>query len=98
MVEPITTPSSTDSANKKNIEDYEFLKQIGEGAFGNVYLAKEKATGTVLAVKALDKQHIIKYHKTKSVYREKDILNQFGNHPNVIKLVTTFQVSLCFNI
>jgi hypothetical protein len=27
---------------KKTIEEYEFIKQIGEGAYGNVYLAREK--------------------------------------------------------
>ena len=59
---------------KKNIEDYEFIKQIGEGAFGLVYLAKEKETSRIFAIKALDKQHILKFNKTKSVYREKDIL------------------------
>jgi serine/threonine protein kinase len=31
-------------APKKHIDEYEFIKQVGEGAFGNVYLAKEKAT------------------------------------------------------
>ena len=40
---------------KKTLEDYEFIKQIGEGAFGKVYLAKEKATGRMFAIKALDK-------------------------------------------
>ena len=75
---------------KKTIDDYEFLKPVGEGAFGTVYLAKEKETSKKFAIKALDKSHIIKFNKTKSVYREKDILNKFANHPNVIKLECTF--------
>lgn len=75
---------------KKGIDDYDFIKQIGEGAFGNVYLAKEKDSQRLLAIKALDKSHLIKFNKTKSVIREKDILNQFSSHPNVIKLETTF--------
>ena len=75
---------------KKTIEDYEFLKPIGEGAFGTVYLAKEKLIDKKFAIKALDKGHIIKYNKTKAVYREKDILNKFRTHPNVIKLDCTF--------
>jgi 3-phosphoinositide dependent protein kinase-1 len=79
---------------KKTIEDYEFLKPIGEGAFGTVYLAKEKINDKKFAIKALDKSHIIKYNKTKAVYREKDILNRFRTHPNVIRLDCTFQVCL----
>lgn len=31
-------------AKKYTIHDYEFMKSIGEGAFGTVYLAKEKET------------------------------------------------------
>lgn len=55
---------------KKTIEDYEFLKQIGEGAFGNVYLAIDKSNKELCAIKSLDKQHIIKFNKSKHVYRE----------------------------
>lgn len=43
-----------------------------------------------MAIKALDKQHIIKFDKAKHVYREKDILNLFAHHPFIIKLVNTF--------
>jgi protein-serine/threonine kinase len=69
-----TTPTDPNSATKKQIEEYEFIKQVGEGSFGSVYLAKEKANGKLLAIKILEKTHIIKFDKTKSVYREKDIL------------------------
>jgi serine/threonine protein kinase len=44
----------------------------------------------MLAIKALDKDHIIKNNKTKHVYRERDILTRFNDHPHIIKLVTTF--------
>ena len=38
------------------------------------------------AVKELDKDHIKKSKKTESVFREKEILNKFATHPNIIKL------------
>lgn len=82
----------TDSS-KNTIEDYEFIKQIGEGAFGNVYLAKEKDTKQLYAIKALDKDHIIKHNKLQSVHRERDILKMFNKHPYIIKLETTFKVN-----
>jgi hypothetical protein len=85
-------------SKKKSIEDYKFIKPVGEGAFGTVYLSKEIATEKAYAIKALDKSHIIKYNKTKAVYREKDILNKFRTHPNIIKLDCTFQVSLLLSI
>jgi serine/threonine protein kinase len=77
---------------KKSINDYDIIKSIGEGAFGKVFLAKDKESQTLFAIKALEKQHIIKSEKTKHVYREKEILIQFMNHPHIIKLETTFQV------
>ena len=78
--------------DKKHIDHYDFLKQVGEGAFGYVYLAIEKSTQKLCAVKVLEKAHIVKFDKTKSVYREKDILMKFVAHPNVIKLDCVFQV------
>jgi RAC serine/threonine-protein kinase len=55
---------------RKSVNDYEFLKSLGEGAFGTVFLAKDKESGTLYAIKALDKSHIIKTNKTKQVYKE----------------------------
>ena len=59
----------------KSINDYHLLKSIGEGAFGKVYLAKDKTSNELFAIKALDKNHIVKHNKSKQVYREKDMLN-----------------------
>ena len=42
-------------------DNYEEIKVIGEGAFGKVYLVKEKATGKML-VKKLTEENI-KYEK-----------------------------------
>ena len=78
--------------DRKHIDNYDFLKQVGEGAFGYVYLAVEKATQQLCAVKVLEKAHIIKFDKTKAVYREKDILMKFSSNPNVIKIDCVFQV------
>jgi len=44
--------------DRKHIDNYDFLKQVGEGAFGYVYLAVEKATQKLCAVKVLEKAHI----------------------------------------
>ena len=63
---------------KKSINDYKFIKAIGEGAFGKVYLAEEKSSNKLVAIKALDKAHILKHNKIKSVYRERDILNKLA--------------------
>jgi len=51
-----------------------------------VYLAREKESLNTFAIKTLEKMHIIKNNKTKSVHREKDILNKLKDHPNIIRL------------
>ena len=76
----------TEETKKKSIDDYEFIEQIGQGAYGNVYLAREKESLNTFAIKTLEKMHIIKNNKTKSVHREKDILNKLKDHPNIIRL------------
>ena len=43
---------------KRSINDYQIIKSLGEGAYGTVYLAKEKESNTLCAIKALDKEHI----------------------------------------
>ena len=84
----------TEETKKKSIDDYEFIKQIGQGAYGNVYLAREKESLNKFAIKTLEKMHIIKNNKTKSVHREKEILNKLKDHPNIIRLQNTFHVKM----
>jgi serine/threonine protein kinase len=66
------------SSKQRSINDYQLIRSIGEGAFGKVYLAVEKETKLSYAIKTLDKTHILKYNKTKHVYRERDILNRLS--------------------
>jgi serine/threonine protein kinase len=40
---------------KKSVEDYELLTNIGDGAYGTVYLSREKKTDKKYAIKSVDK-------------------------------------------
>ena len=71
-------------------DDFNFGKVLGEGAYARVLVGTRKATQTDFAVKVMDKKHILRENKGKYVKTEKQILNTL-NHPNVIKLVATFQ-------
>jgi serine/threonine protein kinase len=59
---------------------------VGQGAFGKVMLSRIKATGEVVAVKIVNKELIQKLGKTRSIFRERDLLNEL-QHPFIIKLI-----------
>ena len=45
---------------KVNINDFEILSNLGEGAYAKVVLAKQKKTGKIYALKMIDRKHIQK--------------------------------------
>ena len=59
-----------------------------------MYIARSKQTQAVCAVKVLEKAHIMKFNKSQSVKREKEILFKFKHHPNIIYLECVFQDKL----
>ncbi|OBA19109.1 kinase-like protein [Metschnikowia bicuspidata var. bicuspidata NRRL YB-4993] len=76
---------------RRTVEDFEFGKDLGEGSYSTVVLAKDKITGVQYAVKILDKRHIIKEKKVKYVNIEKHALNRLSQTQGVISLFFTFQ-------
>ena len=45
---------------KQTIRDYESIKIIGRGAFGEVHVCREKKTGEIVAIKKIRKEVLIK--------------------------------------
>ncbi|KAJ8513985.1 hypothetical protein OPV22_004419 [Ensete ventricosum] len=72
-----------------SISDFEIGKFIGEGKFGKVYLAREKQSGYVVALKVIFKAKLEKYRSHAHLRREIEI--QHGlDHPNVLRLFAWF--------
>lgn len=85
-------PVTKSEVAKKNKEDFIFLKEIGEGSFSTVHLAKDKSTDKLFAIKECDKSQIIKERKVKYVHLEKKILAEIlTNSPYFVTLCFTFQ-------
>ena len=77
--------------NKKSVEDFRFLKKIGHGAFGKVFLAEDISTTNVFAIKVMCKEEIIRGDDLEIVLRERKVL-EFGNKSNFITgLTASFQ-------
>jgi protein-serine/threonine kinase len=75
---------------KDKPENYQTIKIIGKGAFGEVKLVQKKADGLVYAMKSLIKTEMFKKDQLAHVRAERDILAE-SDSPWVVKLFTTFQ-------
>ena len=71
--------------------DYEIIKPLGKGSFGDVNLAREKSSGRLVAIKDLYINQILKLDKKEAVIREGKILERLKNKPFIIELYTKFK-------
>ncbi|XP_017326504.1 rho-associated protein kinase 1 isoform X2 [Ictalurus punctatus] len=70
--------------------DYEVVKVIGRGAFGEVQLVRHKASSKVYAMKLLSKFEMIKRSDSAFFWEERDIM-AFANSSWVVQLFYAFQ-------
>ena len=68
---------------------FEIGKPMGKGRFGHVYLAKERVTGFVCALKVLHKDELVKGKVEKQVRREIEIQSHLAHH-NILRLFGHF--------
>uniref|UniRef100_A0A4W4HCM4 non-specific serine/threonine protein kinase n=1 Tax=Electrophorus electricus TaxID=8005 RepID=A0A4W4HCM4_ELEEL len=71
-------------------EDFEKVKVIGRGAFGEVQLVRHKASQKVYAMKLLSKFEMIKRSDSAFFWEERDIM-AFADSPWVVQLCCAFQ-------
>lgn len=50
----LNSQQSATSSKKRTIDEFEFLKEIGQGAFGTVYLGRDKMTDKTVAIKSVN--------------------------------------------
>lgn len=79
-----------ESRKKMTIYDYQPIKIIGKGAFGEVRVCREKSSGDIVAVKKLKKEEMIKKNQIIHVRTEKEILKVLDCE-YIVKLRASFQ-------
>ncbi|XP_048406550.1 aurora kinase C-like [Stegostoma tigrinum] len=92
-----TTSASTDchSASEKKkkkqwcLDDFEIGRPLGKGKFGNVYLARERQSRFILALKVLFKSQLEKAGVEHQLRREVEIQSHL-RHPNILRLFGYF--------
>ncbi|KAI9590845.1 kinase-like domain-containing protein [Syncephalis fuscata] len=73
-----------------SLSDFQLLSQIGQGGYGQVYLAQKTDTGEMCAVKKMNKQMLHKLNEVQHVLTERDVLTT-STSPWLVKLFYAFQ-------
>lgn len=71
--------------SRTRVGKYELGKTLGEGTFAKVKFAKNVDTGDVVAVKILNRDHVLRHEMVEQIKREISTMKVI-NHPNVVKL------------
>ena len=71
--------------NSQQLDDYKFLKFLGKGSFGEVFLTQKHNSSKLFATKKISKEKVKKENLFKYLKNEIDILKKL-NHPNIVKL------------
>ncbi|XP_037068191.1 aurora kinase C-like [Pollicipes pollicipes] len=74
---------------KWGLSDFDIGRPLGKGKFGNVYLAREKASHFIVALKVLFKSQLQKSHVEHQLRREIEIQSHL-RHPNILKMFGYF--------
>ncbi|XP_077428466.1 aurora kinase A [Vanacampus margaritifer] len=82
---------SSSSKTKKpwSLDSFEIGRPLGKGKFGNVYLARERKTKFILALKVLFKKQLEKAGVEHQLRREVEIQSHL-RHPNILRLYGYF--------
>ena len=88
----ISTPQLQDALlkPKASISDYEIIKDLGEGSYAEVVLAKNKIDEKKFAIKIIKKDLLNRFDKQYEIHVEKFCLITL-KHPNIIKFNKSFQ-------
>lgn len=86
LAEPVGQPTKP---KQFHLGMFEIGKPLGKGKFGRVYLARERSTGFVCALKVLHKSELQQGKVEKQVRREIEIQSNLA-HPNILRLFGHF--------
>ena len=87
---PIPEGASKGLEHEPKITDFEIIKELGSGSFGNVYLVNHKETKAEYAIKAIDKRNKTNQEEKPYFKREVEVMYKI-HHPNVVKLFGHFE-------
>ncbi|XP_030067381.1 aurora kinase A isoform X1 [Microcaecilia unicolor] len=87
--ETVSTEKTKDKKKQWSLEDFDIGRPLGKGKFGNVYLARERQSKFILALKVLFKSQLEKAGVEHQLRREVEIQSHL-RHPNILRLYGYF--------
>jgi aurora kinase len=87
---PIPESAQKGLEREVTITDFDILKELGSGSFGNVYLVRHKVTKAEYAIKAIDKRNKTNQEEKPYFRREVEVMYKV-HHKNVVKLFGHFE-------
>lgn len=75
---------------KMRLNSFHIITQVGQGGYGEVFLARRRETGEVCALKRLRKRVLVKMDEVRHVLTERDILTATKS-PWLVRLLYAFQ-------
>lgn len=76
-----------------SMANFQTIRKIGQGSYGEVYLVRQKETGELFAIKKLHKRDMVKRRQVSHVWLERFVLATVGEHAHVVKMFCSFQDS-----
>lgn len=73
-----------------SLNDLIFIKKLGEGQFGHVFLVKDIKHNKFYALKAISKIQIVEQSLERHTMQEKEVLEQI-NFPFIMRMYRTFK-------
>jgi serine/threonine protein kinase len=81
--------SSTSEPKRWTLKDFEIGRALGKGKFGHVYLARERKSGFIVALKVLYRSELESSNAEKQLRREIEIQSHL-RHVNILRLYGYF--------
>ncbi|CAG8701361.1 14_t:CDS:2 [Dentiscutata erythropus] len=78
-----------------SLKSFDIGRGIGKGQFGRVYIAREKISGYIVALKVLTIKELIKKNAERQLRHEVEIQANL-KHPNILRLLRHFQDNIYF--
>merc|ERR1711962_1989001 len=83
------TGPASGAGQRWKLDDFDIGRPLGKGKFGNVYLAREKKSKYIVALKVLFKSQLQKAQVEHQLRREIEI-QSYLRHPNILRLFGYF--------